>query len=243
MVCFLTPFPPPRYDYNLAIWESMDLQSAEWFLASFQFLITNLFLWLFFAIVFDSYSAARIGSEYVHENNALTDLVQGARSMPDRMRSLMRQSVRGGGGVLGGSSQEQGVAAGGASPIPLRSPRGWLMMTWVWFVGEPDDGKSSSSGRSRSASSSSSRGGDSGDTVLRSGPMLLLLLDHPSMLGQRLVTARTSAAERAHAMLRAGAYVHWYARFGIDAGHIEVAVERVAEVADAYAAVAPAARR
>jgi hypothetical protein len=51
------------------------------------------------------------------------------------------------------------------------------------------------------------------------------------------------ATERAGAMLREGAYVHWYARFGIDGEHIGVAVERVAEVADVYGAVAPAAAR
>ena len=44
-------------------------------------------------------------------------------------------------------------------------------------------------------------------------------------------------AQRVALQAAAGAYLHWYARFGISREHIAVAAESVADAADAYRAL------
>lgn len=50
-----------------------------------------------------------------------------------------------------------------------------------------------------------------------------------------MVPALTHCADRATALLRAGAYVHWYERFGITREFVATAVDSVRDAADAYA--------
>jgi hypothetical protein len=75
--------------------------------------------------------------------------------------------------------------------------------------------------------------------VLR--PLACPLLDRPDVRVAALVSTSTAvvapmlrAAERAEALLRAGAYVHWYERFGVTADHIAVATDHVLNAVDAY---------
>ena len=49
-----------------------------------------------------------------------------------------------------------------------------------------------------------------------------------------MLPALSRCVTRASALLDVGAYVHWYERFGIEAEHVRIAVESVAEVIDAY---------
>ena len=56
------------------------------------------------------------------------------------------------------------------------------------------------------------------------------------------VPVLTKAVQRVGLQMRVRAYLHWYERFGIDAEHITVAAESVAEAADAYASLLPMSR-
>lgn len=58
--------------------------------------------------------------------------------------------------------------------------------------------------------------------------------------GDGMLPCLLHCVERCEALVRAGAYMHWYERFGVTPGHIKAAAESVLDVVEAYGAAVPA---
>lgn len=208
----------------------------------------------------DSKPVTCVAAHVIARGASTTDCDSVDPSVESSLSSSGASHAAAGGGGGGGSSARASTAQG---RLPLGSTR-----TTSQWPGLPDTDEwrvvgqkmmrmftmasgSSGSGSRRDAHVHAHGGAAADYRSAELSPPPASPFAHGYALGARSLTAVSNSdaiiptllqcAERVEALLRASAYVHWYARFGVTSEHIQAATESVLNVVDAYSSLrAPA---